>query len=62
MSDVISLNKARKKKTRADKDVQATQNRAKFGRTKIEKERCDAAGVDLARHIDGCKRDAANED
>jgi len=35
----INLNKARKAKTKAAKTAQSEQNRAKFGRTKAEKQK-----------------------
>jgi hypothetical protein len=57
MSQPINLNQARKAKARADKDAQAAQNRAKFGRTKVEKLR-DAMAADwLAKAIDDSKRE-----
>lgn len=37
MSNVINLNKARKKKARLEKEKSAEENRAKHGQTKIEK-------------------------
>lgn len=39
MADVINLRRARKNKARATKATHAATNRAKFGRTKAEKER-----------------------
>ncbi len=47
MADIHSLSKARKAKARADKEQVAAQNRAKFGRTKAEKQH-DAAVRNLA--------------
>lgn len=35
--NVINLRTARKRKARADKDIQSEQNRISFGRTKSEK-------------------------
>ncbi|MBT5188041.1 MAG: DUF4169 family protein [Kordiimonadaceae bacterium] len=37
MSDIISFSKAKKKNTKAEKEKQASENRLKFGRTKLEK-------------------------
>ncbi len=57
MSNVVNLNRFRKKKARADKEAQAEENRAKFGRSKTEKnidEANDKKGEDF---LDGCKRD-----
>lgn len=38
MAEIINLNKARKAKERVDKLAQAEANRAKFGRTKAQKQ------------------------
>lgn len=48
MSNVVNLNKARKRRARADAEQQAAANRARFGRTKAQKQR-DAAEADEAR-------------
>lgn len=37
MADVVNLRRLRKQKARAEKDKDAAANRAKFGRTKAEK-------------------------
>ena len=52
MSDIVNLNRFRKKKARADKDAQATENRAKFGRTKAEKARDIADGAGHEKQLD----------
>ena len=57
MAEIINLRNIRKQKARADKDMQAAQNRVLFGRTKAEKLR-EAAEKSLAeRRIDGHKKD-----
>ena len=57
MADILSLSKARKAKATTDKDATAEQNRAKFGRTKAEKQ-SDAAVKQLAdRRIEAHKRE-----
>ena len=38
MAEIINLNKARKAKERVDKSALAEQNRARFGRTKAQKQ------------------------
>jgi len=38
MTEIINLNKKRKAKKLADKEIKASENRVKFGRTKAEKE------------------------
>lgn len=53
MTDVVNLNRFRKKKARAGKEQRAEENRAKFGRTKAEKQKTEAEGAKLARHLDG---------
>lgn len=54
---VVSLNKARKAKARADKKAQADANVAAFGRTKTEKQTARAQADKAARDLDGHKRD-----
>lgn len=58
MSDVINLNRFRKRKKAAEKEAQAAENRAKFGRTKAEKERDKRARDELASHVDGHRRES----
>lgn len=51
MGDVINLRQARKAKARAEKEAQAQENRARFGRTGAEKRRdVDTAGREERRH------------
>ncbi len=57
MADIVNLNQARKAKAKADDKSRAAENRAKFGRSKIEKS-LDAARADkLKRDLDGAKRE-----
>lgn len=50
MADIISLKLVRKRKARDAKDDIAMQNRAKFGRTKAEKNLADAKkSLDIKR-------------
>lgn len=60
MSDVVNLNRFRKKQARSEKEKRAEGNRAKFGRTKAEKARDEKERTALAQHLDGSRRD--NED
>ena len=53
MSDVISLGKARKAKARSDAKALADINRAKFGRTKMEKARDALEKARRERTLDG---------
>lgn len=57
MADIINLRTARKQKARAEKEVQASQNRVIFGRTKAEKQKAAAEQRLAEKHIDGHKRD-----
>ncbi|RIJ16120.1 DUF4169 family protein [Henriciella mobilis] len=58
MSDQpINLNKARKAKAKARKEQQAVENRAKFGRTKAERQAETARLEKLRKEIDAAKRE-----
>ena len=57
MADPINLNKARKAKARADKAQAASENRAKFGRTKAQKQAETAAAEKLRQAIEAAKRE-----
>lgn len=57
MAEVINLRRARKARDRADAARVAAANRAKFGRTRAERE-ADAAGRAKAEHaLDGARLD-----
>ena len=57
MGDVINLRLHRKRKERADREEKAEANRAKFGRTKAEKQTTQAV-LDLSsRRLEGHKRE-----
>jgi len=53
MADVVNLNQFCKVKTRADKAKKAHDNRAKFGRTKADKRKDEAAREKHKRELDG---------
>ncbi len=57
MTNVVNLNRFRKKKARADKEKQAEENRAKYGRTKGEKAKYKRDMEKLANHVEGHKRE-----
>lgn len=57
MAEIINLRNARKQKARADKEAQAAQNRALFGRTKAEKLKQASERALADKHIDGHKKD-----
>ena len=57
MAEPINLNKVRKDRARADRTARAGENRAKFGRTPLQKA-LDAAEADLrARKLDAARRE-----
>ena len=57
MVEPINLNKARKARARAEKTAKAAENRARFGRTPLQKA-LDAAEAELrAKKLDDSKRD-----
>ena len=55
MGDVINLRSVRKAKARATASAQADANRAKFGRTKAEKQADAAEKARSERLLDGTK-------
>ena len=57
MAEIINLRKARKAKKRAEKDAEAAENRAKFGRPKEERSQSEAAKDLLDRKLDAHRRD-----
>jgi hypothetical protein len=57
MGDIVNFRQARKGLARKQADQQAAENRAKFGRTKAEKQREAAEQERLRRELDGAKRD-----
>ena len=57
MADILSLSKARKDKARVAKEQTAAENRAKFGRTKAEKDRVKALDAIAQKRLDDLKRE-----
>lgn len=57
MAEIINLNKARKAKLRVEKSARAEENRARFGRTKAQKQAEAAESAKVARLLDDSKRD-----
>lgn len=62
MTEIVNLNRARKKKRAEEAERQAEQNRAKFGRTKAERAKQAAERTALTRSLDGSKRDQPEDD
>lgn len=52
MTEVTNLNKARKARAKALKQEKATANRARSGRTKLERKSDERAEQEATRHID----------
>lgn len=61
MGEVINLNKARKRKARADGAAQAAENRVRFGRTKEQKQLDTAVTEEARRRLDALKREDGGE-
>ena len=61
MSNIVNLNRFKKKKTRAEKEARAEANRASFGRTKAERQLKDARDVKEKTILDGHKLDKDDE-
>ena len=57
MAEIVNLRRARKAKTRADKDRTAEANRAKFGTAKSERELAKARSEKAAHDLESSKLD-----
>jgi hypothetical protein len=57
MAEILNLNRARKAKAKTDDKTRAAENRAKHGRSKIEKTLDVARADKLRRDLDGAKRE-----
>jgi hypothetical protein len=60
-AEIINLRKARKAKQRRDAAMRAEENRAKFGRTKAEREASGAEKEREARRLDSIRRQGGDE-
>lgn len=56
MGDVLSLKLHKKRKARAEKEMQAEQNRISHGRSKAERALTDARNEKAKKDLDGNKR------
>lgn len=56
MADIINLRRARKDKTRADREMVAAENRLKFGQPKSERKLKDALQQQSEKKLDAHKR------
>ena len=59
MGNIVNLKLYRKVKAREEKEREAEANRAKHGRTKIERLRTGAEDIRKRDHLDALKRDRA---
>lgn len=57
MAEIVTLRQARKAKARAEKEQAAEANRARFGRTKAERDIERKISEKQNRDLDGHKRD-----
>ena len=57
MGEIVNLRQVRKQKAHKDAEQAAQTNRAKFGRTKAERERDRLEAGRLASKVDGAKRE-----
>ena len=55
MGEIVNLNRARKAKAKADREVQAAENRVRFGQTKAEKQKAQVERDAKNRNLDGHK-------
>ncbi len=60
-ADIVNLRQARKARARAEKDQAAEENRRLHGMTKAERTKSEAARQQLARHIEGHRREPDGE-
>ena len=57
MGEIVSLKLHRKRNARAAQEEHAAGNRAKFGRSKVEKELTEAEKTKAAKDLDAHKRE-----
>jgi Domain of unknown function (DUF4169) len=61
-AEIINLRKVRKAKQRREAATRAEENRAKFGRTKAEREATGAEKEREARRLDSIRRQGGDEE
>lgn len=62
VADIINLRHARKARARRVAEVEAAENRARFGRTKAQKARDDLAASRLRDAIEGARREPVGDE
>ncbi len=61
MAEVINLKQKRKAKTRSEKEIKASENRVKYGRTKEEKNAEKLKAEKEQKYLQGHKRELNEE-
>jgi hypothetical protein len=61
LSNVVNLNKFRKRKAKTEREKQADVNRRLHGRTKVERTREDLQKQRLTRVVDGARLDPTSD-
>ncbi|MDM4768936.1 DUF4169 family protein [Solimonas sp. SE-A11] len=62
MADIINLNKARKRKARAEAEQLAAENRVRFGRTREQRQLDEVQAEDARRRMDQLRREPPADD
>lgn len=62
MADIVNLNRYRKQRTQAKRDQAASENRARFGRTKAERKRDENNSERIRRLIDNARLQRDDDD
>ncbi len=57
MAEIVNLRRARKRKTREEKEARAADKRTRFGRTKAEKRETEGSRARSDESLDGKKLD-----
>jgi hypothetical protein len=57
MAEIINLNRFKKRRAREEEQKRAADNRARFGRSKAEREKAASEAEKAARDLDGNRRD-----
>jgi hypothetical protein len=60
MTNIVNLRQARKNKARTDKAKAADENRARFGRTKAQRQVEEAEEQRRIAQLDGARRDSGD--
>jgi hypothetical protein len=61
MGDVINLRNRRKAKVRADRTAKAASNRARFGRSLVERQLVKTVELKRARELDGRRLESGDD-